>query len=78
MVVKGDNVVLIVRPPATMTRVPARAGYKTLRCDDAPLAPGRYDCALNAGAPSMVRVEEYLPIPQSAEMWQWYLCPPNR
>lgn len=74
---KGDKVILLVKPPATVTRIPTRPGWTTLRSDDVALAPGRYDCQTHDGRPCMTQVETYLPVPQTAEDWRWFLTPPG-
>jgi hypothetical protein len=43
----GEKIVLLVRPPANpglTTTLPVRIGWTTLRSNDAPMPPGRYDC----------------------------------
>ena len=72
-VAAGEKIVMLVRPPAGRVSAPHRSGYTTVRCDDAPLSPGRYDCERIGGQPCLNVVESYAPAPATAEGWHWLL-----
>lgn len=48
----GENIFMLVKTDPGNT-VPVRVGFTTLRCDDAPLAAGRYECFMGRTGPVM-------------------------
>lgn len=79
---RGEPIVMLVKPAPSVT-FPVRLGWTTLRCDDAPVPPGRYDCWLRDGPepyhsePVMEFVPPPAPQPTTAEGWYWHLLRPG-